>query len=296
MTNVFVSSTFTDLKGHRRAVREGIRKLEARDISMEDFGSRDEQPKDECLRLVKESDLFVGIYAHKYGYVPEGDDISLTEAEYEAATIAGLPRFIYLVDKEHPWLPDNIDEGDQKAKLVHFKSALMTKHICQTFQSEDNLTAKVVADLGRHLAMRNATRVESRGLDLPNIGMSSAAGPVEETANEWNAQRNGIKTSNRNVFLAHVIEPTKQPDQVFDVYIYLVRHDSDDLGDVKLAEFFLGPYWQNQVFPAVAHNGFIGISTAAYGTFLAICRVTFNDGYQCYLERYIDFESQRHGK
>src|SRR5216684_3925405 len=153
MIKAFVSSTFIDLESHRRAVREGIRKLEAYDVSMENLGSRDERPKDECLRLVKESDLFVGIYAHRYGYVPDGDSISLTEAEYDTATIAGLPRFIYLVDNDHPWLPAYIDEGESKARLERFKSSLLTKHICQLFQSEDNLTAKVVADLGRHLAM-----------------------------------------------------------------------------------------------------------------------------------------------
>jgi uncharacterized protein DUF4062/pYEATS domain-containing protein involved in immunity len=301
MTKIFVSSTFTDLENHRRAVREGIRRLDAQDISMENFGSRDEQPKDECLRLVKQSDLFVGIYAHKYGFIPEGDDVSLTEAEYNAATVAGVPRFIYILHPKHPWIPDLVDEGESKIKLSQFKSSLMTKHIYQTFGNEDNLTAKVLADLGRHLAMRNAPRVES-SLDLPKIEVSSIAPEAlhfhesGDTAEAWNARRNGIKANNREVFLAHVIEPTKEPNQLFDVYIYLIRHGSDSLSDVKLAEFFLGRYWANRVFPATAQNGFIGISTAAYGTFLCVCRVTFTDGHQIYLDRYIDFESQRHGK
>ncbi len=92
------SSTFTDLKDYREAVCNRIRKLGAIDVSMENFGSRDERPKDECLKLVRESDTFVGIYAHRYGFIPDGDSISLTEAEYDAATIANVPRFIYLVD------------------------------------------------------------------------------------------------------------------------------------------------------------------------------------------------------
>ncbi len=81
MTTVFVSSTFTDLKDYREAVCNGIRKLGAIDVSMENFGSRDERPKDECLKLVRENDTFVGIYAHRYGFIPDGDSISLTEAE-----------------------------------------------------------------------------------------------------------------------------------------------------------------------------------------------------------------------
>ncbi len=41
-------------------------------------------------------------------------------------------------------------------------------------------------------------------------------------------------------------------------------------GDIKLAEFFLGPYWGNKIFPAVVQNGFVGISTSAYGSFPCI--------------------------
>ena len=66
---VFLSSTFTDLAEYRKTVQGAIRQLGAVDVSMEHFGARDERPVDECIRLVRqESDLFVGIYAHKYGY------------------------------------------------------------------------------------------------------------------------------------------------------------------------------------------------------------------------------------
>lgn len=65
---------------------------------------------------------------------------------------------------------------------------------------------------------------------------------------------------------------------------------------MRVAEFFLGPYRENKVFPAVAQDGLIGISTSAYGPFLCICRVTFTDGTHIYLDRYIDSETQRTGE
>lgn len=296
MSNIFVSSTFKDLARHRAVVREGIRQFGAIDISMENLGARDERPKAECLRLVaEESDIFVGIYAHRYGYVPDGNEISITQSEYEAATLVGMPRFIYLVDDEHPWPPAMVDHGEPKKRLDKFKSHLLTNHICQKFTTEDNLNAHVVADLGRHAAMRNAPRV-GPGLDLPNIGIESLRGPVKETPDEWNAQRNKIYKDRRGVFIAHVIEPSAKPDQDFDVFIYLVRHEETDLSDIRFAEFFFGKYWGNRVFPAVLNNGFIGIATSAYGTFLCVCKVTFTDGTTILIDRYIDFESARHGK
>lgn len=74
---VFISSTFIDLKDYRQSVLKVIRQLGAIDTAMEHLGARDERPKDECLRLIaEESDIFVGIYAHRYGFIPEGDSIS----------------------------------------------------------------------------------------------------------------------------------------------------------------------------------------------------------------------------
>jgi hypothetical protein len=292
---VFLSSTFTDLATYRAVVQTAIRQFGAIDVSMENFGARDERPVNECLRLVREeSDLFVGVYAHRYGHIPDGAEISITEMEYKAASEASLPRFIYTVDSSQPWLPAHIDGGANHERLLSFKASLLKRHICQTFTGPDHLATKVVADVGRHVAMQNATKV-GPGIPLPNIGIESLRGPVTETPDEWNARRNRIYTDHRGVFLTHIIKPSSRPGQTFDVFIYLIRHKSEDLSDVRFAEFFLGPYWDNRVFPAVQQNGFIGISTSAYGTFLCVCRITFTDGAHVYIERYIDFEMQRTG-
>jgi hypothetical protein len=276
-------------------VQLALRQLGAVDVSMEHFGARDERPADECVRLVRnESDLFVGIYAHRYGYVPDGAGVSISEMEYLAATEAALPRFIYLVDDNQPWLPAHIDAGTMRERLLTFKSALQKRHICQRFGGPDQLAAKVVADVGRHIAMHKAPKV-GPGIPVRDIGLESLRGPVTESADEWNARRDKVYESHRDLFLTHVIRPSSKPGQTFDVFIYLIRHKSEDLSHVRVAEFFLGPYWENKVFPAVAQDGFIGISTSAYGTFLCICRVTFTDGSFIYLDRYIDFEMQRTG-
>jgi hypothetical protein len=292
---IFLSSTFTDLAEHRKTVQSAIRQLGAIDVSMEHFGARDERPSDECVRLVREeSQLFVGIYAHRYGYVPDGSDISISEMEYRAASEIPLPRFIYLIDENYPWVPAHIDIGTGRERLSSFKAALLKRHICQRFGGQDQLATKVVADVGRHIAMEAATKV-GPGIPVQDIGIESLRGPVTETVDEWNARRNTIYTDQRGVFLTHIIRPSVKPGQTFDVFIYLIRHESEDLSDIRVAEFFLGPYWENKVFPAVLQNGFVGISTSAYGTFLCICRVTFMDGTNAYLERYIDFEAQRTG-
>lgn len=150
--NVFISSTFKDLEAFRKTVRDAVRQLGAVDISMEHFGARDDRPKDECLKLTKKSDVFVGIYAHRYGFIPEGDSISILQAEYEAATSAGKPRLIYIIKEGEPWPPEMIDVGASVEKLLSFKKRLLARHIVQPFTQKDDLATSVVADLGRYFS------------------------------------------------------------------------------------------------------------------------------------------------
>ncbi|HWT02623.1 MAG TPA: DUF4062 domain-containing protein [Pyrinomonadaceae bacterium] len=167
---VFVSSTFEDLKEFREAVQKYIRRLGAVDISMENFGARDERPKEECLRLInEESDFFVGIYAHRYGYVPEGEGVSITEAEYHAAVAAKVTTLVYLVDEKTPWVLTHVDEGQARDRLRKFKEKLNAEHVRAVFSTPEGLAAQVAADLGRELS--------KKGVEAADAGRRSSLPP-----------------------------------------------------------------------------------------------------------------------
>lgn len=93
--------------------------------------------------------------------------------------------------------------------------------------------------------------------------------------------------------MAHVIEPSSDPDQLYDIFIFVVRHKADFWADVEYAEFFLGAHWGNRVFREEPKDGLLGISTSAYGPFLCVCRVKMKDGRSIRLHRYVDFEMGR---
>jgi hypothetical protein len=86
---------------------------------------------------------------------------------------------------------------------------------------------------------------------------------------------------------------------LYDVTVFLMRHvrgaqpnQTERFEDVEKAEFFFGESWGNQVFTARNEGSFVGVSTSAWGTFLATCRVTFRDAKNApvILHRYVDFE------
>ncbi|MBI5674056.1 MAG: hypothetical protein HZC50_12650 [Nitrospirae bacterium] len=122
----------------------------------------------------------------------------------------------------------------------------------------------------------------------PSQAPSSTPAP-----DDWSKERDGIYEANSGLFLAHVIEPSSDQGQVYDIFIFLVRHKADLKADVEYAEFFLGAHWGNRVFREMPKDGLLGISTSAYGPFLCVCRVKMKDGRVIRLHRYIDFEMGR---
>jgi hypothetical protein len=85
MSRIFVSSTFLDLQEYRRQVSDVIRQMGHEDVAMEYYIAEDRRPLDKCLADVAACDLYVGLFAWRYGSIPATDNpegISITELEY----------------------------------------------------------------------------------------------------------------------------------------------------------------------------------------------------------------------
>lgn len=164
--SIFVSSTFVDLESHRRLVRDAITKLELTFKAMEFFGAHPDTPRKECLRLVRASNIFVGIIGMRYGVIDPVDGKSMTQLEYEAAQAACLPTLMYLIDEDHhPVLPKHVDTGAGAAKLVAFKAQVKNAHVVSAFTSPEDLALKVTQDIVR---LVGAMTKEPAAQALPN--------------------------------------------------------------------------------------------------------------------------------
>src|SRR5687767_894468 len=100
---VFISSTRRDLIPYRDAVSGALRKNGYQTSEMEAFGARNQAPLEACLQEVAEADLFVGIYARRYGFVPPESVISITEQELVEAERLRKPIFCFLLDDNLEW-------------------------------------------------------------------------------------------------------------------------------------------------------------------------------------------------
>jgi len=89
---VFVSSTLGELAAEREAVSAAIRQLRLTPVLFE-LGARPYPPRDLYRAYLKQSDVFIGIYAESYGWVAPEMKVSGLEDEYRLS--AGKPRLIY---------------------------------------------------------------------------------------------------------------------------------------------------------------------------------------------------------
>jgi len=102
---VYLSSTYEDLRAYREAVSAALRKSGLDVAQMEDYTAADERPLDLCLRDVSQSEIYVGLFAWRYGYVPPADKgnperRSITELEYRQAERSGLRKLVFFAHND----------------------------------------------------------------------------------------------------------------------------------------------------------------------------------------------------
>jgi predicted ATPase/class 3 adenylate cyclase len=90
---VFISSTLEELAAERAAARRAIGRLHLVPVWYES-GARPHPPRGMYRAYLEQSQVFVGIYWQRYGWVAPGMDISGLEDEYRLA--AGKPMLLYL--------------------------------------------------------------------------------------------------------------------------------------------------------------------------------------------------------
>jgi uncharacterized protein DUF4062 len=133
---------------------------------MEVFGARPEDATTASLDEIQQSDALVGIYAHRYGYVPAGQLVSITEREYDFARVQGKPVFCFLIDDEQPWIPKFIDGEPQRTAMTNFKQRVRSQVITETITAPQDLAFKLAASLGRFLLAR---KVKEKLESVPNV-------------------------------------------------------------------------------------------------------------------------------
>src|SRR4051794_723455 len=93
-------------------------------VAMEDYVAADQRPLDKCLADVEACDLYLGIFAWRYGYVPDKDNPdkrSITELEFRHAVSQGKPCLIFLLAEDAPWPRSMMEQGEGGERLARLR-------------------------------------------------------------------------------------------------------------------------------------------------------------------------------
>jgi hypothetical protein len=95
---VFVSSTFSDLREERQAAVEAILKAGHIPAGMELFTAGSKSQLDVIKQWIKESDVYVLLLGARYGSIEPNSGLSYTEVEFDYARELGLPFFAIVLN------------------------------------------------------------------------------------------------------------------------------------------------------------------------------------------------------
>ena len=97
---VFVSSTFEDMKEERQAAVEAILSSENIPAGMELFAAGDESQMTVIKRWIEESDVYMLILGGRYGSIEKNTGKSYTHLEYEYAVSLNKPLFSIVISDD----------------------------------------------------------------------------------------------------------------------------------------------------------------------------------------------------
>lgn len=166
---IFVSSTLKELAPERRAARAAIERLHLAPVMFE-LGARPHPPRDLYRAYLAQSDVFVGLYWERYGWVAPGEDVSGLADEYLLAP-RSMPKLIYIKEtaNREPRLVELLDKirNDDTASFKYFSEA-------------EELAEYLEADLAILLAERfTQTRLETAA-DTADSSRASLPVPLTE--------------------------------------------------------------------------------------------------------------------
>jgi len=138
---IFVSSTFTDLKEERLAAMNAVIGHGHVPIGMEGFPAVDENQLQHIKQLIDECDYYILIVKNRYGSTGV-NGISFTEEEYDYAVEKGKHILAFINDGE------DFKSSDNEKLISKFKQKIETGRLIKNWDNKSSLELEIYKSLG----------------------------------------------------------------------------------------------------------------------------------------------------
>ena len=172
----FVSSTYEDLREHRAFVIDALRDTGVHVDPMENWTADGNKPKQLSQDRLEGCDLCVLLVGLRRGHVPEGETLSITQLEIEAAEERGIDVLVFMLDEEAPW-SRTFDELDTDPGVRAWRKELREHRTVPLFGTAPD-SVPIRPALGRWLQQSTRTRIGDAFGSRPVRGLRSRASGI----------------------------------------------------------------------------------------------------------------------
>lgn len=146
---VFISSTFADLKEERGKVQQAVMELDCIPAGMELFPAIDEEQFEFIKKVIDDCDYYLLIIGGRYGSL-SNEGVSYTEMEYNYAVSRGI-KVIAFLHKDPNSLPVSKSETDAAAreKLAAFRDEASKGRLVRFWTEANELPGLTLSSLTR---------------------------------------------------------------------------------------------------------------------------------------------------
>ena len=172
---VFVSSTYADLKDERSSVIQTLMEMDCIPSGMELFPAMDEEQFEFIKKVIDDCDYYLLIVGGRYGSTTD-EGISYTEKEYDYAVAKGLKVVAFLHGAPGEIPVNKTDKNEELAKrLSDFRLKAQTNRLVKYWSSTNELPGLVSLSLSKTIKtypavgwIRGDSPVSSRVLEEVN--------------------------------------------------------------------------------------------------------------------------------
>lgn len=199
---IFVSSTYEDLKDERQAAVEAILRAGHIPAGMELFCAGSEAQLDVIRRWIDESDVYMLIMGGRYGSVEPKSGLSYTEVEYKYAVSRNMPLFAVVMSAAglHTKMAKQgavVGESLSDAPYKSFKTTVLARMVRHVDDAKD-IKIGVMESLAE-LQRRHEFSGWIAGSDIPNVRtIAEASAKLVEENSKLKAELEKLRVNGKN--------------------------------------------------------------------------------------------------
>ena len=195
---VFVSSTFADLKDERSNVIQTLMEMDCIPAGMELFPALDEEQFEFIKKVIDDSDYYLLIIGGRYGSLSE-EGISYTEMEYDYAISKGIKVIALLHGSPEKLAVEKVEmDSEAQEKLQVFKTKATTNRLVKFWSDAKELSGLVALSLPKTIKTYPAVGWVRASEATDNTDLLKQLNELRQENNKLEKQIQGFQKNQNN--------------------------------------------------------------------------------------------------